>query len=243
MTDVQGDTTEVDDEYLETIDIHGRDFQKYSIDHNVHLVPVDEGEAERLEHQHRVFNIVFDDRLIFPPVTNPRQVLDCGYGTASWAIDVAETFPDCEVTGVDISPHLKPDDTPENFWPQLDDLNRAFTFNANTFDLVHSRMVGGGINATRWTSYLQDIKSLIRTRSAGSCYNLCEHFTDLKTASDPRQNRIGIANRGNVRAILNSLAIAPFIRRLGMSANAVDNLVERASDDADNPALKAYFPL
>ena len=36
------DTTEVNDEYLETVNTHGREFQKYSIDNNVHLVPIDD---------------------------------------------------------------------------------------------------------------------------------------------------------------------------------------------------------
>ena len=26
-----------------------------------------------------------------------------------------------QVVGVDISPHMKPDDTPDNFWPQVRD--------------------------------------------------------------------------------------------------------------------------
>ena len=64
-----------------------------------------------------------------------RNVLDVGYGAASWAIEMAESYPDCEVRspiasrripltldkviGVDISPHMKPDDTPGNFWPEV----------------------------------------------------------------------------------------------------------------------------
>lgn len=63
-----------------------------------------------------------------------------------------------QVIGVDISPQMKPDETPENFEPQLDDINLPFTFEPNTFDLVQSRMVGGGINTSRWPSYLRDIK-------------------------------------------------------------------------------------
>ncbi len=55
------------------------------------------GEAERLENQHRVFSLMFDQRLIFASMTRVRNVLDCGYGTASWAIEVAEAYPDCEV--------------------------------------------------------------------------------------------------------------------------------------------------
>lgn len=46
---------------------------------------------------HEVFNRVFDNRLIFPPLPTPRRILDCGFGAASWAIDVAEQFPTCEV--------------------------------------------------------------------------------------------------------------------------------------------------
>lgn len=52
---------------------------------------------DRLEMQHRVLDIVFDGRLIFPPVANVRDVLDCGYGAATWAVGVAESYPNCKV--------------------------------------------------------------------------------------------------------------------------------------------------
>lgn len=42
MVDPQRDTTEVDPQYLEIITIHDRNFQKYSIDNSINLVPVDE---------------------------------------------------------------------------------------------------------------------------------------------------------------------------------------------------------
>ncbi|KAL8900978.1 MAG: hypothetical protein Q9192_000801 [Flavoplaca navasiana] len=160
--DPQAGTTAVDDRYVQLTTIHGRDYQKFSIDHGIHMVPVDEDEADRLEAQHRVCNIVFDGRLFFPPVGPIRSVLDCGYGAASWAAEVAENDPDCTVIGVDISLHMKPDDLPDNFIPQLDDINRPFTFDANSFDFVHSRFVAGGINRNRWETYLQDIKKILR---------------------------------------------------------------------------------
>ncbi|KAI4207878.1 MAG: hypothetical protein LQ348_000428 [Seirophora lacunosa] len=156
--DPQAGTTTLDSQYIRLTTIHGRDFQRYSIERSIHLVPVDEQEADRLESQHQMLNIVFDDRLFFPPVTGVRSVLDCGYGAASWAVEVAEKHPSCTVVGVDISLHMKPDDMPENFIPQLDDINHAFTFDANSFDFVHSRLVGGGINRGRWPAYLRDIK-------------------------------------------------------------------------------------
>ncbi len=58
---------------------------------------VTQDETNRLRDQHAVLNMVFDNRLIFPPMNNPRRVLDCGYGTASWAVEVAERHPQCQV--------------------------------------------------------------------------------------------------------------------------------------------------
>lgn len=36
------DTTAVDPKYEETITIHDREFQKFSVDHTIHLVPIDD---------------------------------------------------------------------------------------------------------------------------------------------------------------------------------------------------------
>ncbi|KAL2788906.1 S-adenosyl-L-methionine-dependent methyltransferase [Aspergillus keveii] len=162
MTSPNSQTEELDDEYLRTVSVHGREYQQYSIDNQISFEPVDEDEAERLELQHRIFSRVFDARLIFPPIRRLRKVLDCGYGAGSWAIDVAEQNPDCEVIGVDIYPHVSPDDIPENLWLQVDDLNRPFTFSSNSFDLVHSRLLAAGINRARWPSYIRDIKRILK---------------------------------------------------------------------------------
>ncbi|KAL8627445.1 hypothetical protein Q9189_006853 [Teloschistes chrysophthalmus] len=122
MVDPNADTAAVKEEYFKLATIHGRDFQKYSIENTIHLVPVDEEEANRLEAQHQVLDIVFDGKLFFPPVSRVRSVLDCGYGAGSWAVEVAERDPNCTVIGVDISPHMKPDDMPDNFIPQVNSL-------------------------------------------------------------------------------------------------------------------------
>lgn len=54
-------------------------------------------EIERLQIMHDVLTKTFDSRHIFPPISRPRRILDCGYGTASWASAVADEHPECEV--------------------------------------------------------------------------------------------------------------------------------------------------
>ncbi|PKX98943.1 class I SAM-dependent methyltransferase [Aspergillus novofumigatus IBT 16806] len=162
MTSPDSDTEELDEVYLHTVTIRGREFHKFSIDNRIAFEPVDDEEAERLDLQHRVFFRIFDSRLIFPPIPRLRRVLDCGYGAGSWAVDVATQYPDCRVIGLDISPHKNPDDVPENLSLQVDDLNRRFTFPSNHFDLVHSSLLATGINRARWPSYLADIRRVLK---------------------------------------------------------------------------------
>jgi tRNA G46 methylase TrmB len=46
---------------------------------------------------HGVFDLVFDNRLIFPPVVSPRRILDLGCGGGDWAAAVARQYPNSEV--------------------------------------------------------------------------------------------------------------------------------------------------
>ena len=50
-------------------------------------------------------------------------------------------------------------------------------------------------------------------------------------------------NRDNVHSLLSSMAIYPLTQRLHMSREELEVLLARARQEADNPSLKAYFPL
>ncbi|KAA8904481.1 S-adenosyl-L-methionine-dependent methyltransferase [Sphaerosporella brunnea] len=128
--------------------------------------------------QHEALQLVFDGRLIFPPIENPQNILDCGYGSGAWAVDVAEKYPDCQVVGVDITPHMQPDGVPRNLWLQADDLNDPFTFPSNEFDLVHSRGVVTGINKDRWPSYIQDC---VRVCKPGGWLQFVEPYHNIQS--------------------------------------------------------------
>ncbi|KAK4181867.1 S-adenosyl-L-methionine-dependent methyltransferase [Triangularia setosa] len=155
-------TVPVDNTYREVITLNGRDFQRYAVENSIYFAPVDDDEIDRLHYQHELFNLVFENRLIFPPVPRPQRILDCGSGSGAWAIEVAEQYPECEVIGLDIYPYPVPEDIPENVVFQVDDLNSPSTFPSNYFDLVNSRLMSGGIHVNRWTNYLSDIFRVLR---------------------------------------------------------------------------------
>ncbi|KAF4631398.1 hypothetical protein G7Y89_g6735 [Cudoniella acicularis] len=149
-------TSALDNSFLETVIIHNREYQQYSVANQVYFVPIDEDELERLDIMNNVLNRVFDGRLLFPPLSRPRRILDCGYGNGSWAVEVADQNPRCEVLGIDINP-WQPEEIPRNL----------FTFPAHNFDLVHSQMMANGIHVNRWTEYLRDMFRV--TRPGGWC--------------------------------------------------------------------------
>ncbi|KAK4211705.1 S-adenosyl-L-methionine-dependent methyltransferase, partial [Rhypophila decipiens] len=170
-------TVPLDNTYRDVFVHHNREFQRYAVENGVYFAPVDDDEVERLQYMHQIFNMMFDSRLIFPPIPRPRRILDLGYGSGSWAIEAAEQYPECEVCdlqsvsfsvisfvvfGIDIYPYPMPVDMPPNLIVQVDDLNSPSTFSSNSFDLVHSRMMAGGIHANRWTNYMADILRVLR---------------------------------------------------------------------------------
>jgi hypothetical protein len=92
----------VDNTYREVV-VHGnREFQRYALEHGIYFAPahcvvVEQDEIDRLQYMHGIFNMMFDNRLIFPPVPRPRRILECGSGSGAWAMEVAEQYPECEV--------------------------------------------------------------------------------------------------------------------------------------------------
>ncbi|RFU77380.1 methyltransferase [Trichoderma arundinaceum] len=155
-------TVPLDETYTETVNHHGRIFQQHALVNKIYFAPIDDEEIARLGEMHAMLSTVFDNRLIFPPISKPEKILECGFGAADWAVDVAEQYPDAVVVGLDISPHMIPEETPGNLDLQVDDLNGDFTFPSDHFDLVHSQMMAGGIHANRWRSYLKDIYRVLQ---------------------------------------------------------------------------------
>ena len=64
-----------------------------------------------------------------------------------WPIDFADKFSACNVIGTDISP-IQPTWVPPNLRFDIDDYNKEWTYNDNTFDFIHIRWITGTV--TDW---------------------------------------------------------------------------------------------
>lgn len=78
-----------------------------------------------------------------------KRVLDIGCGDGTWAIDVADRFPELEVVGVDLYP-------PPQMWQptnctlEVDDVCKEWVWNGK-FDLIHIRLLYGSFTEEQWT--------------------------------------------------------------------------------------------
>ncbi|KAH6951913.1 S-adenosyl-L-methionine-dependent methyltransferase [Fusarium avenaceum] len=134
---------------------NGRTYHRYK-DGKYHL-PNDQIENERLDLQHHLFLLTFENKLGLAPPNSPeataQRVLDVGTGTGIWAIDYADEHPQAEVTGVDLSP-IQPDFVPPNVRFIIDDIDEEWNY-AHSFDYIHSRMMMFSIKD--WETYIQKI--------------------------------------------------------------------------------------
>ncbi|KAH6981401.1 S-adenosyl-L-methionine-dependent methyltransferase [Ilyonectria destructans] len=107
-----------------------------------YFMPNDEREIERLYLQHHLMTLTIGDRYCLCPKNDGAgRVLDLGTGTGIWAIEYAETHPEAEVIGVDLSP-MQPTFVPPNCSFEIDDLEKEWTW-SKTFDFIFCRMTTG----------------------------------------------------------------------------------------------------
>ena len=101
-------------------------------------LPNDESEQYRGDLNSYLFRDVMDGATYLSPLPEegPEKVLELGTGTGSWAIDMAERFPDCEIVGVDLS-RIQPGFMP-NVDFQVDDVESEW-LHPTDFDFIFMR--------------------------------------------------------------------------------------------------------
>ncbi|KAL2021876.1 hypothetical protein VTK56DRAFT_6471 [Thermocarpiscus australiensis] len=107
-----------------------------------YFLPNDAPEIERLDLQHHILRMTFDDQLcLCPKKGGAKRVLDLGTGSGIWSIDYADEHPEAEVIGVDLSP-VQPDFVPPNCSFEIDDLEKDWIW-SKPFDFIFCRFMTG----------------------------------------------------------------------------------------------------
>lgn len=102
-------------------------------------MPIDEAEMDRMDLQHRKYEMVLGDRHFLAPIgCTPQRILDLATGTGIWALDVADMFPSAQVLGVDIAP-IQPRWVAPNCQFEIDDIEDSWTYRKDHFDFIHCR--------------------------------------------------------------------------------------------------------
>lgn len=101
-------------------------------------MPNDEDEQYRGDLNAYLFQDIMGGKLFLAPLREPGpgKVLELGTGTGTWAIDLAERFPDAQITGVDLS-RIQPGFMP-NVDFQVDDVESEW-LHPTDFDLIFMR--------------------------------------------------------------------------------------------------------
>ncbi|WP_052889165.1 class I SAM-dependent methyltransferase [Thermogemmatispora carboxidivorans] len=126
--------------------------------HTYVIDPENPGELARLTMQERIITEgmggLFPEGLTLPPTA---KVLDLACGPGGWVLDLARSYPDAEVIGVDISPAVVEYATAQaqtrhlaNASFQVMDVMEPLAFPEATFDLVNGRLLSGFMLPPAW---------------------------------------------------------------------------------------------
>nr|XP_036579209.1 methyltransferase domain-containing protein [Colletotrichum truncatum]KAF6786695.1 methyltransferase domain-containing protein [Colletotrichum truncatum] len=132
---------------------NGRTYHRYK--EGKYFAPNDEVENDRLDLQHHLFLLTFDNKLGFAPPNDAGwkggRVLDVGTGTGIWCIDFGDEHPEADVLGFDLSA-TQPEFVPPNVQFEIDDLDNEWIY-SRPFDYIHIRGMSGSVR--NWPELLK----------------------------------------------------------------------------------------
>ncbi|KAF5349925.1 hypothetical protein D9756_009185 [Leucocoprinus leucothites] len=138
----------------------------FSNDHK-YLLPADEEERERLNNQSQGIIQIFDNKLIWAPVSLKDEdiVLDSGTGSGHWLLslakerDIYNKIPSVYLRGIDISSRMFPPPslTPSNTTFSIDSITSLPMSWSNTISLIHQRLLMAALQAPQWHSALSEM--------------------------------------------------------------------------------------
>lgn len=144
--------------------------------HTSYILPKDIQETHRLDLQHHLLHAALGSNYAAPLSQNISKILDVGCGTGRWGLDMANDFPQAEVTGVDLELSVPGEQSseatkPDNYVFVPGNILKGLPFEDGLFDFVHQRLLVAGIPTQQWPKV---IRELIRVTKPGGWIELVE---------------------------------------------------------------------
>ncbi|KAI8971200.1 hypothetical protein BDB01DRAFT_513596 [Pilobolus umbonatus] len=142
-------------------DIKGRELEEDI----AYILPNDDEEIDRLREQHEVVKYAFQSNYhapIRPLLEMGISVFDSGCGPASWIMDMAETYPSSQFTGIDIAFVFPSDVQLSNVDLQVCHIGRDIPFKDESYDYFHQRLLGLGLTAADWDKALENAYRILK---------------------------------------------------------------------------------
>ncbi|KAF4884088.1 Secondary metabolism regulator LAE1 [Colletotrichum fructicola] len=193
---------------------NGRTYHRYK--DGKYSYPNDETESDRLEMQHNLFLVTYDNKLGTAPPNDTslgvevKRVLDVGTGTGVWAVEFGDEHPEAEVLGVDLSA-IQPDFA-------LEKSGRAF----QSIPALRGMMLDIGFRDVTMTKY---------------------KWPTNPWAKDAKHKKIGAWNNENLNAGVEAWAMAPFTRVHGWTRVEVQGFLVDVRKDLGDRRIHAYWPM
>ncbi|CAG8508963.1 4189_t:CDS:2 [Ambispora leptoticha] len=161
--------------------------------HNVtksrYCLPNDETALKQEHKFHETLRTVWQSNFSAPIANMLKKggvrVLDVGCGAGSWIVEMAQQYPNCHFTGVDLSQLLAREARPENVSFIEANILDGLPFAAKIFDYVHMRNMIYSFSEEEWKFA---VKELIRVTKSGGFIELME--LDLSLHNDGPISRL-----------------------------------------------------
>jgi SAM-dependent methyltransferase len=129
-----------------------------------YFLNTDEDDVKRLDQLQEVITDMFGG-LYTAPLKKDKihGVLEVGYGSGAWAIDMAKAFPQARVFAFDIRTNpISMDRVPSNLIFQRCDLSKGLPYMSKSFDFINQRMVGLAAKPDQWPGIFDEFYRVLR---------------------------------------------------------------------------------
>ncbi|KAK3505193.1 S-adenosyl-L-methionine-dependent methyltransferase [Neurospora crassa] len=145
--EIESSTASLSSSILNYRNINGRTYHSHAAMDEEYWAPNDPKHLEALDIFYHAIDMMLEGKLHQAPLSqNIENAVDIGTGSGLWAIDFADQYTNCTVTGTDISP-VQPSWVPPNLLFEIDDATKEWTFRDDYFDYIHMQLLNGAFDS------------------------------------------------------------------------------------------------